>query len=68
MEIENFEISESETEFDTKKAYVSCLKSLKTLAKFLGYIESMPYQNKNNHSQEMMVYQIKIRNQVIYQL
>ncbi|XP_044763026.1 codanin-1 isoform X2 [Coccinella septempunctata] len=55
---------ESETEFDTKKAFVSCLKSLKTLAKFLGYIESMPYKNDNTYSLELMTFQIKIRNQV----
>ncbi|XP_045469261.1 codanin-1 [Harmonia axyridis] len=60
----NTESNENEAELDTKKAFVGCLKSLKTLAKFLGYIESIPYKNENTHTPELMNFQVKIRNQV----
>ncbi|KAK9887598.1 hypothetical protein WA026_023481 [Henosepilachna vigintioctopunctata] len=59
------ESNEYETDLNTKKAFVNCLKSLRILAKFLGFTESLPYKNETSSvSSNLMELQIKIRNRV----
>ncbi|KAL3271000.1 hypothetical protein HHI36_021501 [Cryptolaemus montrouzieri] len=61
----NTESTDNETDEDTKKAYVKCLRSLRTLAKFLGFVECMPYKCDNpSRSGNLVSHQIKVRNQV----
>ncbi|CAH0548798.1 unnamed protein product [Brassicogethes aeneus] len=49
----------------TKKSYLACLKSLRTLAKFLGFLESLPYNAEVQHFPENILnLQIKVRSDV----
>lgn len=55
------------TDSSTRKVYMSRIICLRLLAKFLGYITSLPYKSDCNHfSDHMLDTQIKIRQQVFY--
>ncbi|KAF5291760.1 hypothetical protein FQA39_LY14248 [Lamprigera yunnana] len=49
----------------TKKMYLTSLKTLKTLAKFLGFLESLPYKsNVSQLPEEVISCQLQIRNHI----
>ncbi|KAJ8916530.1 hypothetical protein NQ315_000172 [Exocentrus adspersus] len=47
----------------TRKAYLACLKSLRVLAKFLGYVEALPYKSTSSLSNKVVAFQINSRKQ-----
>ncbi|XP_076255015.1 codanin-1 like protein dlt [Rhynchophorus ferrugineus] len=56
---------EKDVDINTRKQYVSYIKNLRILAKFLGYIESMPYKSVAlNLSAQVMDIQIKVRSRI----
>lgn len=49
----------------TRKSYAACLKSLRVLAKFLGFIESLPYKSDcSSFSEKVLNFQIGLRKEV----
>ncbi|RZC35070.1 codanin-1, partial [Asbolus verrucosus] len=60
------ELDDKENDVDaaTKKSYYSCVKSLRLLAKFLGFIETLPYKTDcNSYSEHLLATHLKIRQQ-----
>ncbi|KAJ8939318.1 hypothetical protein NQ314_011176 [Rhamnusium bicolor] len=48
----------------TRKAYLACLKSLRVLAKFLGFVESLPYKSDSlNYSGNLLTSHLNVRQQ-----
>ncbi|XP_018572391.1 codanin-1 [Anoplophora glabripennis] len=49
----------------TRKSYMACLKSLRILAKFLGFVESLPYKTDcSSFSEKVLNFQISLRKEV----
>nr|CAH7739000.1 unnamed protein product [Callosobruchus chinensis] len=47
----------------TKKSYLTCVKHLRLLAKFLGFLESLPYKSDLAYNETLLTAQVKIRQQ-----
>ncbi|XP_044260960.1 codanin-1 [Tribolium madens] len=61
----NEEEGENSVDLVTKKSYYSCIKSLRILAKFLGFVESLPYKSQcGGYSEQLMTTHLKIRKQI----
>ncbi|XP_008194510.1 codanin-1 isoform X2 [Tribolium castaneum] len=61
----NAEEDENSVDLVTKKSYFSCVKSLRILAKFLGFVESLPYKSEcGNYSEQLLTTHLKIRKQI----
>lgn len=63
----NSEIEDSETMVDeqTQENFVTCLVSLRLLAKVLGLLVSLPYRSESNTTKEIIATQIEIRSKVL---
>lgn len=48
----------------TKQAFINCIKSLRVLAKFLGFLECMPYKMEQNCSENVIDSQLKLRENI----
>lgn len=61
------EIEDSETIVDeqTKRTFITCLTSLRLLAKMLGLLISLPYKLESCTNKEIITAQIEIRNSVV---
>ncbi|KAI4480255.1 hypothetical protein M0804_010253 [Polistes exclamans] len=61
------EIEDSETIVDeqTKHTFITCLTSLRLLAKMLGLLISLPYKLESCTNKEIITAQIEIRNSVV---
>ncbi|CAG9772743.1 unnamed protein product [Ceutorhynchus assimilis] len=56
----------NEVDENTRQLYINCIKDLRILAKFLGFIESLPYQFDNvNLPKNVLQSQVKTRQQTI---
>nr|XP_023021263.1 codanin-1 [Leptinotarsa decemlineata] len=60
------DLNESDTDIDTLtiKSFASTLKYLRVLAKFLGFIESLPYKSEINMSEKLLIAHIRLRSQI----
>lgn len=57
----------SDVDVPTKKTFVTCTKYLKVLAKFLGFVETLPYKSDaTNYSENLLQTHISIRQQVSF--
>ncbi|XP_029678867.1 codanin-1 [Formica exsecta] len=63
----NSEIEDSETMVDeqTQENFITCLASLRLLAKVLGLLVSLPYRSESNTTKEIIATQIEIRSKVL---
>ncbi|KYN15903.1 Codanin-1, partial [Trachymyrmex cornetzi] len=63
----NSEIEDSETMVDdqTQQNFITCLASLRLLAKVLGLLVSLPYRSESNTTKEIIMTQIEIRSKVL---
>ncbi|XP_012235265.2 codanin-1 [Linepithema humile] len=63
----NSEIEDSETMVDeqTQQNFVTCLASLRLLAKVLGFLISLPYKFEFNTTKEIVATQVEIRSTVL---
>ncbi|XP_025073488.1 codanin-1 isoform X2 [Pogonomyrmex barbatus] len=63
----NSEIEESETMVDdqTQQTFLTCLTSLRLLAKVLGLLVSLPYRSESNTTKEIIMTQIEIRSKIL---
>ncbi|KAF5292664.1 hypothetical protein FQR65_LT11216 [Abscondita terminalis] len=67
IDLNDFALNSEEFEIDSvKKPYLNQLKSLLVLAKFLGFVEAIPYkgESSNRLSQDVIKCQADIRNRV----
>lgn len=55
-----------ETEVDeyTKENFVVCLSSLRLLAKFLGFVTSLPYRSETSMQEDVIASQVQLRSMV----
>ncbi|KAF2904562.1 hypothetical protein ILUMI_01609 [Ignelater luminosus] len=61
----DFDDNGGSVDSSTQNAYTLCIKSLRILAKFLGFLESLPYKSDNIQlSQNVVSCQIRIRNEI----
>ncbi|KAL6431550.1 hypothetical protein ACFW04_007253 [Cataglyphis niger] len=62
----NSEIEDSETMVDeqTQENFITCLASLRLLAKVLGLLVALPYRSESNTTKEIVATQIEIRSKV----
>ncbi|KAL0112710.1 hypothetical protein PUN28_012167 [Cardiocondyla obscurior] len=63
----NSEIEDSETMVDeqTQRNFITCLASLRLLAKVLGLLVSLPYRSESNTTKEILMMQVEIRSKVL---
>lgn len=63
----NSEIEDSETMVDdqTQRNFITCLTSLRLLAKVLGLLVSLPYRSECNTTKEIIMTQVEIRSKVL---
>ncbi|TGZ37582.1 Codanin-1, partial [Temnothorax longispinosus] len=63
----NSEIEDSETMVDdqTQRNFITCLASLRLLAKVLGLLVSLPYRSESNTTKEILMTQVEIRSKVL---
>ncbi|XP_012525392.1 codanin-1-like isoform X2 [Monomorium pharaonis] len=63
----NSEIEDSETMVDdqTQQNFITCLASLRLLAKVLGLLISLPYRSECNTTKEIIITQVEIRSKVL---
>ncbi|VEN48881.1 unnamed protein product [Callosobruchus maculatus] len=54
---------DADVDAQTKKSYLKCVKHLRLLAKFLGFIESIPYKSDVAYNETLLTTQVKIRQQ-----
>nr|CAI5832677.1 unnamed protein product [Callosobruchus analis] len=54
----------ADVDAQTKKSYLTCVKHLRLLAKFLGFLESLPYKSGMAYNETLLATQVKIRQQV----
>ncbi|XP_017786758.1 PREDICTED: codanin-1 [Nicrophorus vespilloides] len=47
--------TESQVDLEIKTSYVSCLRSLRTLAKFLGFLETLPYSTASGAKEDKVI-------------
>ncbi|XP_012280996.1 uncharacterized protein LOC105700032 [Orussus abietinus] len=61
------DIADTETMVDegTKQTYITCLSSLRLLAKMLGFLTSLPYRSTSGSLEEGMTSQIEVRSRVL---
>ncbi|XP_011869063.1 PREDICTED: codanin-1 [Vollenhovia emeryi] len=61
------EIEDSETMVDdqTQRNFITCLASLRLLAKVLGLLVSLPYRSESNTTKEIIMTQVEIRSKVL---
>lgn len=60
FESNNFEDSET-VDLNTKQKFIQCVNSLRILAKFLGFIESLPYQTDIAINAKVLTAEINVR-------
>ncbi|OAD58757.1 Codanin-1 [Eufriesea mexicana] len=63
----NSEIEDSETTVDeqTQENFITCLSSLRLLAKVLGLLVSLPYRSESNNFKELIATQVEVRSKVV---
>ncbi|XP_068987367.1 codanin-1 isoform X1 [Bombus flavifrons] len=63
----NSEIEDSETIVDeqTQQNFITCVSSLRLLAKVLGFLISLPYRSESNNFKELIATQVEIRSKVV---
>lgn len=54
----------NKVDVSTKKSFLACIKSLRVLAKFLGFVEGLPYRLDSIPSEIVVTTQVNIRQQV----
>ncbi|XP_076239408.1 codanin-1 like protein dlt isoform X2 [Calliopsis andreniformis] len=61
------EIEDSETTVDeqTQQNFITCLSSLRLLAKVLGLLVSLPYRSESNNFKELVATQVEVRSKVL---
>ncbi|CAH1977790.1 unnamed protein product [Acanthoscelides obtectus] len=57
------EQSDADVDAPTKKSYLECVKRLRILAKFLGFIQALPYKSDIAYNETLLATQVKIRQQ-----
>ncbi|CAK9815252.1 CDAN1 [Anthophora quadrimaculata] len=60
------EIEDSETTVDeqTQQNFITCLSSLRLLAKVLGLVVSLPYRSESNNFKDLVATQVEVRSKV----
>lgn len=48
----------------TQRNFITCLASLRLLAKVLGLLVSLPYRSESNTTKEIIMTQVEIRSKV----
>ncbi|XP_017885679.1 codanin-1-like [Ceratina calcarata] len=63
----NSEIEDSETTVDeqTQQNFITCLSSLRLLAKMLGLLVALPYRSESNNFKELVATQVEVRSKVL---
>lgn len=63
----NSEIEDSETTVDeqTQQNFITCLSSLRLLAKMLGLLVSLPYRSESNNFKGLVATQVEVRSKVL---
>ncbi|KOC68849.1 Codanin-1 [Habropoda laboriosa] len=61
------EIEDSETTVDeqTQQNFITCLSSLRLLAKILGLVVSLPYRSQSNNFKGLIAAQVEVRSKVL---
>ncbi|CAH1977785.1 unnamed protein product [Acanthoscelides obtectus] len=54
---------DADVDAPTKKSYLECVKRLRILAKFLGFIQALPYKSDIAYNETLLATQVKIRQQ-----